>query len=74
MAKFPDVGIVDYLSGNDIGNINPGAGFQDHLTLRELMHIHNSDPEIALAFEKFLSRVFDRTDADFERGKVATSL
>jgi len=68
VAKFPDVGIVDYLSGNDIGNINPGAGFQDHLTLRELMHIHNSDLEIALAFERLLSSVFDRIDADFGRG------
>jgi len=74
VANFPDVEIVDYLSGNDIGKMNPGARFQDHLTLRELMHIHNSDLEIALAFEKLPSRVFDRIDADFGRGQVATSL
>ncbi len=74
MAKFPDVEIVDYLSGNYIGNINPGARFQDHLTLRELMHMHNSDTVIALAFERLLSRVFDRIHADLGRGQVATSL
>lgn len=73
MANFHDVGIVDYLSGNYIGNMNPGARFQNHLTPRELM-LHNSDLEIALALEKLLSRVFDRIDADFERGQVATSL
>jgi len=76
VAKFPDVEIVDYLLGNDIGNMNPGARFQDHLVARNLMHIHNSDTVIALAFERLLSRlarVADRIDVDFGRGQVATT-
>lgn len=57
VAKFPDTKIIDHLSGYDLGNVDPDAKNEEHLTARELMHIHNSDPATSLAFQRLLSRV-----------------
>lgn len=64
VAKFPNVEIIDYLSDYDMGNVDPDAKNEEHLTARELMHIHNSDPATALAFQKLLSRVNGSMYAD----------
>ena len=64
VAKFPDVEIINYLSGYSLGNVDPDARNKEHLTARELMQIQNSDPNTALAFQKLLSRIAGTIDAN----------
>lgn len=60
VAKFPDLEIIQYLSDFDIGDMDVDARNSENLTARELIQIHNSNPEIALAFQKLLRKVADR--------------
>ena len=60
LAKFPDLEIIQYLSDFDVGYADIDARNCEKLTARELMHIHNSNPDIALAFQKLLKKVADK--------------
>ncbi|KAI4176478.1 MAG: hypothetical protein LQ346_007893 [Caloplaca aetnensis] len=56
VAKFPNGKIIDYLSAFDLRDVELGTRNKDGLTARELIQIHNTDPSIALAFQKLLTR------------------
>ena len=66
VAKFPDVNIIEYLSDFDLGDVDLDARNKDHLTARELVQIHNSDPNTALAFQKLVARVASKMNTDVE--------
>ena len=57
VAKFPENKIIRYLSDFDLGDVDVEARNKENLTARELIQIHNSDPETALAFQKLLRKV-----------------
>ena len=61
VAKFPELEIIQYLSDFDIGDMDIDARNSEKLTAHELMQIHNSNPDIALAFQKLLRKVADKT-------------
>ncbi len=67
VAKFPDIKIIEYLSDFDLGDVDLDARNKDNLTARELIQIHNSDPNTALAFQKLVTRVAGKMDTDVER-------
>ena len=67
VARFPDDRIIDYLSDSDLDGVDLDARNRDHLTARELLHIHNSDPDTALAFQKMLVRLAGKKDTDAVR-------
>lgn len=67
VAKFPDLKIIEYLSDFDLGDVDLDARNKDNLTARELIQIHNSDPNTALAFQKLVIRVAGKMDTDVER-------
>ena len=67
IAKFPDLDIIQYLSDFDIGDMDVDARNRENLTARELIQIHNSNPDIALAFQKLLRKVADRMGRVVER-------
>ena len=67
VAKFPDLEIIQYLSDFDIGDMDIDARNKEKLTTRELMQIHNSNPDIALAFQRLLRKLADKTGRVVER-------
>lgn len=67
VAKFPDIKIIQYLSDFDLGDVDVGARNKEKLTARELIQIHNSDPDTALAFQKLLRKVIERREQVVER-------
>ena len=67
VAKFPDVSIIEYLTESDLDDVDLDARDKDNLTARELIQIHNSDPDIALAFQKLIMRVAGKMDTDAGR-------
>ena len=71
VAKFPDVSIIEYLTESDLDDVDLNARDKDNLTARELIQIHNSDPNIALAFQKLIMRVAGKMDTD--AGKIPES-
>ncbi|KAI4188975.1 MAG: hypothetical protein L6R41_001784 [Letrouitia leprolyta] len=64
VAKFPDFRIVEYFLENDLLDVDPEARNKDGLTARELLLMYNSDPKIALAFQKLLSKMSTKTSRD----------
>ena len=40
---------------------------RENLTARDLIQIHNSDPDTALAFQKFMRKLADRREQVVER-------
>lgn len=66
VARFPDLKIIEYLSENILDNIDLDARNKDNLTARELIQMHNSDPNIALAFQKLVLRVAGKMDTTVE--------
>ncbi|KAL8759130.1 MAG: hypothetical protein Q9184_003711 [Pyrenodesmia sp. 2 TL-2023] len=60
VARFADSRIIDYLSDSDLRDVYLDARNKDGLTARELIQMHNSDPSIALAFQKLLTRATHR--------------
>ena len=67
VAKFPDVKIIQYLSEFNLGDLDVDARNKENLTARELLQIHNSDPDTALAFQKLLRKVAERREQIVER-------
>ena len=67
VAKFPDVKIIQYLSEFNLGDVDVDARNKENLTARELIQIHNSDPDTALAFQKLLRKVAERREQVVER-------
>ena len=67
VAKFPDLKIIQYLSKRDIGDVDVDARNREKLTARELIQIQNSNPDIALAFQKLLRKVADKMGQVVER-------
>lgn len=63
VAKFPDIRIIEYLSACDLGDLDLDARNKDRYTARELIQIHNSNPEITLAFQRLLTRVAGGMDS-----------
>ncbi|KAL8988055.1 MAG: hypothetical protein Q9177_002810 [Variospora cf. flavescens] len=63
-AKFPNVRIIDYLADFDLRDVDLDARNKDGLTARELIQMHNSDPGVALAFQKMLRRAANRRCRD----------
>ena len=58
VAKFPDLEIIRHLSYVDLwGDVDIDARNSDGFTARECIQMHNSAPEIALAFQNLLMRV-----------------
>ena len=66
VARFPDLEIIEYLSEKFWDDIDLDARNRDQLTARELLQLHNSDPYIALAFQKLLLRVAGKMDTTVE--------
>lgn len=62
VAKFPNGRVIDYLSACDLRDVDLGARNKDGLTARELIQMHNTDPSIALAFQRLLTRAVQKTD------------
>lgn len=60
VAKFPDVRSIRYLIENDVLDADTDLRNRDGRTARELLSLHNSDPEIAFAFQRLLSRLSER--------------
>ncbi len=60
VATFPDVRIIEHLLDCDLSDEDVDARNRDHLTARELLQMHNSDPKIALAFQKLLTKVSNK--------------
>ena len=57
-AKFPDLEIIEYLSHVDMwSDVDVDARNPDGFTARECTQMHNSDPEIALAFQNLLTKI-----------------
>lgn len=56
VAKFSDLKIIKYLTHVDFGgnHIDFEAKNADGLTARECIQMHNSDPDMALAFQRLL--------------------
>ena len=67
VAKFPDIKIIEYLSDFDFGDVDVEARNGESLTARQLIQIHNSDPDTALAFQKLLGKVSARREQIVER-------
>ena len=67
VAKFPDVKIIQYLSNFDLGDVDVDARNKENLTARELIQMHNSNPETTLAFQKLLKKVAERREQVVER-------
>ena len=60
VAKFPDLKIIQCLSNFHIGDMDVDTRNRENLTARELIQIQNSNPDIALAFQKLLRKVAER--------------
>jgi len=60
VAKFPDAEIIKSLLDFDLVDVDLDARDRDRLTARELIQIHNSDPNTALAFQKLVMRVANK--------------
>ena len=58
VAKFPDLKIINSLSNANFGSdVNVDARNLDGLKARECIQMHDSDPDIALAFQRLITRV-----------------
>ena len=75
VAKFPDLKIINSLSYAHFGgDVNVDARNPDGLTAHECIQMHNSDPDIALAFQRLITRVSSSArDAVSKRGSEAGS-
>ena len=67
VANFPDLKIIQYLSDFELDDVDVDARNKEDLTARELIQIHNSDLDTALAFPEFISKLAHRREQVVER-------
>ena len=67
VAQFHDPKIIQYLSDFELGDVDVDARNKENLTAHELIQIHDSDLDTALAFQKFIRKLAARREQVVER-------